>query len=94
MNPPQVSLALFALLSLEQLADIYSTARILTKPGGVEQNPLMAKLFAALGVVPGLLLVKGVLLGALWLFALDYPLVLGGLCAFYAWILRHNWQSL
>ena len=48
---------LFILLCALNLADIYTTHRILGR-GGSELNPLMAKLFARVGVLPGLLLVK------------------------------------
>lgn len=41
-----------------QLADSYSTWYILTKKNGTEQNKLLAKIFAKIGVIPGLAIVK------------------------------------
>ncbi|ROR23047.1 hypothetical protein EC845_1961 [Comamonas sp. BIGb0124] len=91
---------LYILLCVLNLADIYTTQRILGR-GGSELNPLMAKLFARVGVLPGLLLVKiplvaglgllmflGGLQGRYWL------LLLGAACAVYLYVLWHNLREM
>ena len=60
------AIALFALL---QVADIGTTVMFL-KRNGFERNPLVAKAMDRLGVIPGLVLVKTVLIGPVIYFAM------------------------
>ena len=83
-------LATFVLL---QLADIYTTHRIL-KGGGVERNPLLCKLFDRFGVLPVLLVTKAVAVAAVIAALTDYPWVVGGLDVFYAVVIANNLRIL
>jgi len=88
MTPIQ---ALFALLVLLCIGDIYTTTRAL-RLGGKEANPLMRWAIDRLGALPALLLTKGATLALLW-SQIDHPwamYALPVLCAFYAWVVAHN----
>ena len=61
-----IALALCIALTLLQAFDFYSTYTILRRPGGYEDNPVMARLFAAVGMVPGLILAKGGVTALVW----------------------------
>jgi hypothetical protein len=61
-----IAIALCICLTLLQAFDFYSTYTILKRPNGYEDNPIMAKLFAAVGMVPGLLLAKGGVTAMIW----------------------------
>ena len=47
------------LLTLLQLLDIWTTHKCLSRQGTVESNPILAKLFTKLGILPTLILMKG-----------------------------------
>ena len=99
-----IALALCICLTLLQAFDFYSTYTILTRPGGSEDNPVMAKLFAAVGMVPGLLLAKGGSVAFIWWAwyyggwveewqRLPIPLVmLGVLTLYYANVMCKNYD--
>ena len=87
---------LFILLCALNLADIYTTHRILGR-GGSELNPLMAKLVARVGVLPGLLLVKVPLVTVLGLLMFlgglqgqYWVLLLAVACAVYVYVVWNN----
>lgn len=87
---------LFALIVALNLADVYTTYRVLSR-GGTEKNPLMAKVFSLVGFLPGLLLVKAVILAALWWAFVHQGLqgsffigLLVLICAVYIWVVVHN----
>lgn len=61
-----IALALCIALTALQAFDFYSTYTILRRPGGYEDNPAMAKLFAAVGLVPGLILSKLGVTAIIW----------------------------
>jgi hypothetical protein len=97
-----LALALCIALTLLQAFDFYSTYVILNRPGGSEDNPVMAKLFAAVGMVPGLVLAKGGSVAFIWWAwyhngwteewqGLPIPLVmLGVLTLYYANVMAKN----
>lgn len=101
-----LALALCIALTLLQAFDFYSTYVILNRPGGSEDNPAMAKLFAAVGMVPGLLLAKGGAVAFIWWAwsqggwteewqGLPIPLVLlGVLTLYYANVMMKNYDFL
>jgi len=81
---------LFVLLVGLNLVDVYTTVRVL-RQGGSEMNPIMAWTMDKLGVIPGLLLPKIVVLGAIWFYLPLVPvLVMFGLCCFYLLLVLHN----
>jgi len=97
-------LLLAALVAL-QLADIWTTLRVLAQ-GGRELNPLLAYLFARFGARPVLLVIKAALATWLWWFAHHYTLIglwgvritipqfLGVCCVLYALIVLSNWRQI
>lgn len=85
---------LYAVIAL-QLADIVTTYKINTRPGGRELNPVLAALFRAVGLLPGLLIIKGVFVGLLlWTAPVLNTAVMGLICAGYCWVVWHNVQVL
>lgn len=91
---------LILVLIVLQLLDIYSTYNIL-KLGGKELNPLLAKLFELIGVMPGLVLAKTIFIGILLYFyitkqetiqVLITPLIL--ISIVYAYIVQNNFKVL
>ena len=101
-----IALALCIALTLLQAFDFYSTYTILTRKGGYEDNPVMAKLFAAVGMVPGLLLAKGGSVAFIWWawsqggWALEWEglpvmlVLLGVLTLYYANVMMKNYDFL
>ena len=88
-----IAYALLALLAALQLADIYTTRRILLA-GGKEMNPAVRWLIGRFGIMPALLVSKAAMLVLATAFLLPYPWALGGLCVFYAGIIWYNVKSL
>jgi Domain of unknown function (DUF5658) len=85
---------IYALIIL-QVLDAVSTYLCLTKGVGVEGNTWLARLFARVGMVEGLLMTKGALIGLLLLFGHmvhDYALAL--LILFYVYIIFNNFKVL
>lgn len=86
------------ILTALQLADAYATHRVLSA-GGRELNPVLAKLFKAIGHIPGLLLTKAVYIATIWwalpyLQAAGYEWVLWALAVGYAGLIDFNLKSL
>jgi hypothetical protein len=94
-------LILFALL---QVADIYTTHRILSQ-GGRELNPVMAWLFEKFGHLPALVVVKGIVVRLVARYmvgvtavAFGYNIagdtVLAAFCIIYILIVFHNFNQI
>lgn len=84
---------LLILLALLQIADGYTTSRILAK-GGKELNPVMAKLFEAIGVKPTLI-GKGIFVMALGYYVgLHSVELLLFICAVYVLVVWNNIKQL
>jgi len=83
--------ALLAILIALQVADFVTTYLALRRPGNREANPIVAKVIDALGLVPGLLVVKGSVV-ALLVVAAPYlsGFVLVPLLAMYVWVVINN----
>ena len=78
-----------------QLLDMLTTYIALHHPRAREVNPFMAKLFAAVGVLPGLLLVKGGFVAfLLWSAPLLPSEALYLLIALYVWVFINNLRAL
>lgn len=91
-----VLLILFVAL---QLADIWTTLRAFDRnPRAYEANPPLRWLMMRLGTVPALAVVKVAAIGIIAAIGLEHPHdglalgVVGGFCAFYAWIVVRNWR--
>lgn len=81
-------------LAVTQILDWHTTRTILRKPGGHEQNPVMAKLMAALGMDPALIL-KGIAVTAIGYYVGTVELLfLIVLVLIYVAVLAHNWRSM
>jgi len=88
-----VTYSLLALLAALQVADVWTTRRILLA-GGKEMNPVVRWLIGRFGLLPALLMSKAAVLALAAAFLLPYPWLLGGLCVFYAGIIWYNAKSL
>lgn len=76
------------LLALLQVADIVTTWKVLSQ-GGRELNPVMAWVMDHLGVLPGMVAVKAVLIGTVVAFP-PGMVAMGVLCAMYAVVAVRN----
>lgn len=85
-------LYLTILLSVLQALDVATTAHALRNYTGAEGNPVAAKAIKALGIVPGLLAVKAVLMGPIIYIAYtqQYTAALTVLSAVYIAIVVNN----
>lgn len=86
------------ILTALQLADAYTTHRVLSN-GGRELHPVLARLFAIIGHIPGLLLTKAAYIAAIWwalpyLQATGYEWVLWVLAVGYTGLIAFNLRSL
>lgn len=78
-----------------QLADIVTTYLIVSRPGGRELNPVLAALFRAVGMLPGLLVIKTLFIGLLvWAAPYLHTTMLALICAGYCWVVWHNARAL
>ena len=85
-----LSAALWGTFLLLQCVDIASTYKALQRvTGAYEANPLLRWVFERVGPLPGMLLIKGVMCGALWYMQAP-ALALGVLCAVYALVVGNN----
>lgn len=83
------------LITLLQLADIWTTHKCLSRPNTVESNPLLNKLFTKLGILPTLILMKGSYLALIWWGAQYVPVeLLYAIAAFYCWVVWNNLRIL
>lgn len=85
---------LLAVTILLQIADGVSTYLALKRPDLRETNGLLAAIFNSIGILPGLVLVKGfgvAICVIAYLFAGEYAIwVLLAMAAGYAWIVANN----
>lgn len=90
MIATDTSLAIFAAVCLLNIADIYTTMRILAA-GGREVNPVMAWLMGALGTVPALIGIKVLALGVAYAYLAAAPMwSLAALLLVYVAVLTNN----
>ena len=84
--------------SLLQIADGISTYICLRRPDRHEANGILKSLFDKIGLVPGLILVKGfgiAICAVAYFFAgMWTPYVLGAICIGYAWVCWNNYKLL
>ena len=84
---------LLLILTFLQVADAVTT-RIILDRGGHEQNPVAIVLMELL-TVNGFLVAKGLFVVALgYILGLQSLWILGGVTAFYGWIIHHNMKSI
>ena len=82
---------LIYLIALLQIADIVSTYLCITSGKGQEANPILKRLFDAIGLMPGLLLAKGVFVALLLVYGPQFPVwLLGGCAAGYLFVVISN----
>ena len=85
---------LLVLLAALQVADVLTTVRFL-KAGVPEANPIARKLFEVMGVIPAMVLLKGVFLYVTYItMATDYwHEVVIVVCVVYTAIVVRNWRA-
>jgi hypothetical protein len=87
-----------------QVADIYTTHRILSQ-GGRELNPVMAWLFERFGHLPALVVVKCIIVGlvarymvgvtaAVFGYNVAGDTVLAAFCILYIFVVAHNFNQI
>ena len=82
---------LITILIVLQVIDLATSIHLLTKPGYRETNPILAKIMERLGVIPALLISKGILIAVIYHFQahlVDW--VLMGLIGVYLWVCWNN----
>ena len=80
-----------AIVVLLQLADAITTYKALTMPGTKEANGIMRSIFDKVGVLPGLLLVKGPLIALVVIFATYiHPGIFFAMSALYCVVVFNN----
>lgn len=72
---------LIYIIAALQVGDIVTTYMCITSGRGAEANPVLKHLFDAIGLVPGLLLVKGLFVAGLLVYGPGFPVELLGICA-------------
>lgn len=84
---------LLAVLAVLQIADIVLTKKILDK-GGKELNPFLNKIMQEVGVLPALLLVKGIMFAVIaWVFMFNPTpvIILVLINILYGFVVANNW---
>ncbi|OGB26186.1 MAG: hypothetical protein A3I66_00605 [Burkholderiales bacterium RIFCSPLOWO2_02_FULL_57_36] len=82
---------LIYIIAALQVGDIVTTYMCITSGKGAEANPVLRRLFDAIGLVPGMVLVKGAFIAGLLVYGPGFPVELLGLCAAaYAWVVVSN----
>lgn len=93
-----LNIILTIVASVLQIGDGITTWKVLQRPDRKEANGLLATLFTKIGVLPGLLLAKGVGIAVCliaYFFAGEYAVwVLLAITAGYSWILINNLRLL
>jgi len=84
---------LCVVFTILQVLDVWTTHRILSA-GGRELNPVMDWLFKRLGVLPGLIIVKTVVVALIWFYLISHPVFVAALCIFYVAVVIHNFKSI
>jgi hypothetical protein len=88
---------IFILFAALQVIDAYLTVRILSQ-GGRELNPMIAWFMSKLGVIPALVVLKGVgiavVAGLVWSGNEYADEFLAVFCALYAGVVAWNYQQL
>ena len=88
-----LTLALFLLYAMLQVGDSYTTVRGLKIRGNYERNIVMRWLMEKIGVVPALVVFKGLMVGVLFYILDETPWqVLAGLDVMYVYIIYKNWR--
>jgi len=82
--------ALFAVMCVLQAADGWTTYQGL-RYGARERNPIANWLMDALGTVPAIVVIKGVVIVVAWLL-IPQPEYLAGLVIVYALVVWNNWK--
>ncbi len=97
----QLNLWLLIIFVFFQVVDFYSTKRIIIDRGGREVNPILSRLFDAVGVIPGLIISKGVISAVMIYFTIAnmghwlIMTVLAALIFYYtAMLIKYNIMSM
>lgn len=94
MTPEMTTVELLlAVLAVLQIADIVLTKKILDK-GGKELNPFLNKIMQEVGVLPALLLVKGIMFAVIaWVFMFNPTpvIILVLINILYGFVVANNW---
>ena len=91
-----LNIILLILASLLQIADGISSYLCFQRSDRTEANGILKSLFDKVGLLPGLIVVKGLMIVVcivVYFFAgMLTPWVLGAICIGYAWVFWNNYQ--
>lgn len=86
-----MTLLLLSIVIVQQVLDLLSTEYALRRGLAAEGNPLLRRLMGTLGIIPTLLLTKGLTIGlAVYLWWVDSPLWLSILAIGYSVVVLNN----
>lgn len=90
-----ISITAFIIFFLTQAADFYTTWRVLQMPNRTEANPVVKKVMDKIGVVPALLILKGLFVAGvgagLWFYPepiLQITVII--ISVGYGWVISNN----
>ena len=88
---------LVAILGLLQIGDIWTTYTALSDPSMrlKEKNPLIQFFIDRLGLLPGLIVPKGLFVAIVWWLGAptwSHVAVFALLCGFYIWLVHNNYK--
>lgn len=87
----EITVGFWVLFVILQLADALTTYIVITKLNGKELNPIMRKAFDILGLIPALILLKGLIVFLFWYYREQIPVLAWiAITVLYAWVINHN----
>jgi len=82
-------------LVILQILDALTTIKVIKQHNGTEANKVLAYIFDKIGLISGLILIKGITIYCIYLlFVTNQLIVLIVLFALYAWVVYHNYKQM